>query len=74
AVAWAADGKSLFLASFSSRGTSIIRSELAGEPKLMFKSSWDIFSLDPSPDGHYLGFGPVIYNSNAWTIPSFPEK
>ncbi|MGC1370747.1 MAG: hypothetical protein WA824_01295 [Candidatus Sulfotelmatobacter sp.] len=74
AVAWAADGKSLFLASFSSRGTSIIHSELTGEPKLLLKSSWDIFSLDPSPDGHYLGFGPVIYNSNAWTIPSFPEK
>jgi Tol biopolymer transport system component len=74
AVAWAADGKSLFLASYSSRGTSIVRSDLGGATKLMLKSSWDIFSLDPSPDGHYLGFGPVIYNANAWTIPSFPEK
>ena len=74
AVAWAADGKSLFLASYSSRGTSIIRSELTGSPKILLKTSWDIFSLSPSPDGRYLGFGPVLYNANAWTIPSFPEK
>lgn len=74
AVAWAADGKSLFLASFSSRGTSIVHAGFTDEPKLLFKSSWDIFSLDPSPDGHYLAFGPVIYNANAWTIASFPAK
>jgi Tol biopolymer transport system component len=74
AVAWAADGKSLFLASYSSRGTSILRSDLSGVTKTLLKSSWDTFSLDPSPDGHYLGLGPVIYNANAWTIPSFPEK
>jgi Tol biopolymer transport system component len=74
AVAWAADGKSLFLASYSSRGTSIVRMDLSGGTKLLLKSSWDIFSLDPSPDGHYLAFGPVVYNSNAWTIPAFPAK
>jgi hypothetical protein len=74
AVAWAADGKSLFLASFSSRGSSIVHAGFTGEPKLLFKSSWDIFSLQASPDGHYLAFGPVIYNANAWTIASFPGK
>ena len=75
ASAWAADGKSLFLASYSSRGTSIVRMPLSGEPKLMFKQpSWDIFSLAPSPDGRYLAFGPVNSNSNAWTIAAFPPK
>lgn len=74
AVAWAADGKSLFLASFSSRGTSIVHTGFTGGPKLLFKSGWDIFSLEPSPDGHYLAFGPVIYNANAWTIASFPAN
>ncbi len=74
AVAWAADGKSLFLASFSSRGSSIVHSSFTGEPKLLFKSSWDILSLAASPDGHYLALGPVIYNANAWTIASFPGK
>jgi Tol biopolymer transport system component len=74
AVAWAADGKSLFLASFSSRGSSIVHAGFTGDPKLLFKSSWDIFSLEASPDGHYLAFGPVIYTANAWTIASFPGK
>jgi Tol biopolymer transport system component len=75
AVAWAADGKSLFLASYSSRGTSIVRMPEIGAPKLLFKQpSWDIFSLAPSPDGRYLAFGPVVTTSNAWTIASFPRK
>ncbi len=73
-VAWAADGKSLFLASYSSRGTSIVHMDFTGGSKLLFKPSWDIFSLAPSPDGHYLAFGPVITNANAWTIASFPGK
>ena len=74
-VAWAMDGKNLFLASYSSRGTSIVRVPLVGEPKLLFKQpSWDIFSLAPSPDGRYLAFGPVITTANAWTIASFPRK
>ncbi len=75
ATAWAADGKSLFLASYSSRGTSIARMDFTGAPKLLFhQPSWDIFSLAPSPDGHYLAFGPVITSANAWTIASFPLK
>ncbi len=75
AIAWASDGKSLFLASYSSRGTGIVRMPLTGGPKLLFKQpSWDIFSLMPSPDGRYLAFGPVITASNAWTIASFPRK
>jgi len=74
AVAWAADGKSLFLASYSSRGTSIVHMDFAGKSKLLFKSSWDVFALSPSPDGHYLAFGPIVTNANAWTIASFPRK
>jgi Tol biopolymer transport system component len=75
AIAWAADGKSLFLASYSSRGTSIARMDFTGGSKLLFKQpSWDILSLAPSPDGHTLAFGPVITTANAWTIASFPPK
>jgi Tol biopolymer transport system component len=74
AVAWAADGKSLFLASYSSRGTAIVHIGLSGGSKLVFKSSWDVFSLAPSPDGHYLAFGPIVTSANAWTIASFPRK
>jgi len=74
AVAWSADGQSLYLDSYSSRGTTIIHSSLTGDPKPLFKSTWEIFSLSVSPDGHYLALGPVIYNANAWTIAPFPVK
>jgi Tol biopolymer transport system component len=74
AVAWASDDKSLFIGSFSSRGTSIVHLEFDGKSKSLFKPSWDIFSLSPSPDGHYLAFGPIVTNANAWTIASFPRK
>jgi Tol biopolymer transport system component len=75
AVAWAADGKSLFLASYSSRGTSMARMDLTGHSKLLFKQpGLDIFSMVPSPDGHSLAFGPVSNNGNAWTIAAFPGK
>jgi Tol biopolymer transport system component len=74
AIAWAADGKSLFLASYSSRGTAIVHTNLAGNSKLLFKPSWDIFALQPSPDGKSLAFGPIIANANAWTMGSFPTK
>lgn len=74
AIAWAADAKGLFVASYSSRGTGIVHLDLTGKPKLLFKPVWDIYSLLPSPDGHYLAFGPIINNANAWTIASFPEQ
>ena len=73
-VAWAADGKSLFLASFSSRGTAIVHLDFAGHTKLLFKPNWHILTLEPSPGGKYLAFGPLISNSNAWTMGSFPAK
>ena len=74
ALAWSADGKALFLTSFSSRGTSIVRMNLDGKPGLLLKTTRDIFSIVPSPGGHYLALGPVIDNANAWTIASFPAK
>jgi Tol biopolymer transport system component len=75
AIAWAADGKSLFLASFSSRGTAILHEDFSTGPKQIFKDpSLDIFVLSPSPDGHTLAFGPTVWNSNAWTIAPFPRN
>jgi Tol biopolymer transport system component len=74
AVAWSADGKSLFFGSYSSRGTSIVRTDLAGHAKMLYKAGFDIFAISPSPDGKWLAFGPVITDANAWTLGSFPEK
>ncbi len=73
-LAWAADGKSLFLDSFSSRGTAIVHLDLNGHAKMLYKPSWEIYALAPSPDGKYLSFGPVIYDANAWTMGYFPPK
>ena len=74
AVAWAADGKSLYLASASSRGTAILRSSLTGDAKLVLKSVWEIQSIYLSPDGHSLALGSVIINANAWIIPNLPDR
>ena len=75
ALAWSADGKSLFLGSYSSRGTSVVSMGLGGTPKLLFKRpNWDIYSLVPSPNGRQLAIGNVDANANAWTIPVFPGK
>jgi Tol biopolymer transport system component len=73
-VAWAADGKSLFLASFSSRGTAIVHLDLAGQSKLLFRPTWYIGNLNVSLDGKYLALGATISNSNAWTMGFFPAK
>ncbi|HTW56930.1 MAG TPA: hypothetical protein VMD99_02245 [Terriglobales bacterium] len=73
-VAWAADGKSLFAASFSSRGTAIVHLDFAGHGKQLFKPNWRIETLEPSPDGKYLAFGPLISNSNVWTMGFFPPR
>jgi Tol biopolymer transport system component len=74
AVAWTADGKGLFLSSGSSRGSSIIRYDLGGQPKLLWKSGWDINQLTASPDGRYLALGPQITDANAWIISKFPAR
>jgi Tol biopolymer transport system component len=74
-VAFSADGKSLFLVSSDSRGTSLVLMDSAGQTKLLLQQpGWDIQSLAASPDGHYLAFGPILSNFNAWTIASFPRQ
>jgi WD40-like Beta Propeller Repeat len=73
-TAWAADGKSLFISSDSSRGTSVIHLVFGQQPKLLWQTVWDIYHISPSPDGHYLALGPQVYDSNSWIIQNFPEK
>jgi Tol biopolymer transport system component len=74
AAAWAADGKSLYISSDSSRGTSVIHLVPGVEPKLLWKTVWDVYQITPSPDGHYLALGPQIYDANSWIIQNFPAK
>lgn len=74
AVAWSADGRFLFLSSDSSRGSSLLRYDFGKAPRLLWKTSWDLFQIAPSPDGHSLALGPQIYDANAWMIPSVPAR
>ena len=74
-VGWAADGKSLFLVSNNSRGTSILRMDSEGNTKMFLdQPGRDVHVLAPSPDGHSLAFGAVQSNFNAWTIAAFPQR
>jgi hypothetical protein len=74
-IAWAADGKSLFLITNHSRGTSLLHMDSAGRTKLLLdQPGRDTHALAPSPDGHSLAFGAVQSNFNAWTIASFPRQ
>lgn len=74
AVVWTPDGRGLFLSSASSRGSSIVRYDFDKQPKLLWKSVFDVNELTPSPDGHYLALGPEVDDSNAWLISNFPAK
>jgi Tol biopolymer transport system component len=74
-VAWAADGRSLFLSSNTTRGTSVVRMDSAGRTKLLLdQTGRDVHVLAPSPDGHSLAFGVIQSDYNAWTIASFPQR
>ncbi len=73
-VSWSSDGKSLFLLSYSSRGTAVLHSDLSGHATMLYRPSWDVWAVQPSPDGKTLAFAPLIDNSNAWTMGYFPAK
>lgn len=67
-VAWSADGKGLFLTSFTSTGRRLLRVSLTGEARLLYAARSYLAQPTPSPDGRYLAFGEVIPESNAWVI------
>ena len=67
-AAWSADGKALFVTSYSSAGSSLLRVTLEGEAQLLYKANWWMERPLPSPDGRYLAFAAVKIESNAWMI------
>lgn len=68
-VGWLPDGKSLFVTNWASRGGSILRVALNGEPQLLHKSlGMGLERPVPSPDGRFLAYGEVTTISNAWLI------
>jgi hypothetical protein len=71
AVAWSANGQSLFVDSWSPKGSSLLHVTLHGEAQLLRKSRMWIDRPTPSPDGRHLAFGEVTSNSNAWMVENF---
>lgn len=67
-VAWSSDGRALFVTSYSSRGSKLLRVSLDGELHLLRTSSMWMDTPVPSPDGRYLAFGQAVHQSNAWLI------
>jgi Tol biopolymer transport system component len=72
-LAWSADGKRLFVASHTSRGSILWLVDEAGKVRQLSARSWDIQELAPSPDGKKLAISELTTNSNAWMIPQFPN-
>ena len=69
-VAWAADGKTLFVTGWASRNPPLLRVSLNGEAQLLYSGNYYIEDPVPSPDGRYLAFGDVSVDGNAWLIES----
>jgi Tol biopolymer transport system component len=67
-VSWASDGKSLFVTTFSIKGSSLLRVFLDGRTRLLRQFSTWVETPIPSPDGSVLAFGEVSVNSNAWVL------
>jgi Tol biopolymer transport system component len=67
-VAWAADGKALFVTGWASKKPPLLRILLDGEAQLLYSGSYYIEDPVPSPDGRYLAFGDVSEDSNAWVV------
>jgi Tol biopolymer transport system component len=67
-VAWAADGKALFVTGWASKKPPLLRLSLNGEAQLLYHGRYYLENPVPSPNGRYLAFGEVSVDSNAWLI------
>jgi Tol biopolymer transport system component len=70
-AAWASDGKSLFVDSWSPTGSTLLHVLPNGQAQVLRKSGLWIDRPIPSPNGRYLAFGEVTSNQNAWMIENF---
>jgi Tol biopolymer transport system component len=67
-IAWAPDGKALFLTGWASKNSPLLRVSLDGGVQLLYSAQYYVESPVPSPDGRYLAFGVVSQNNNAWLM------
>jgi Tol biopolymer transport system component len=67
-VAWAADGKSLFVTGWASRNPPLLHVTLDGKTQLLYTAEYYLENPVPSPDGRSLAFGEVRETGNVWII------
>ena len=67
-VAWAVDGKALFVTGWTSKDPPLLRVSLEGKAQLLYKGHHRLEDLVPSPDGRYLAFADMELEGNAWVI------
>ena len=72
-VAWAADGKGFFVASWLPDSFNLLHVTLTGKVKPLLRNAhrqWMDSPL-PSPDGKYLAFQAQTWDSNVWMLENF---
>ena len=71
-VAWAADGRSLFVSSFKDGGPVILSVDLQGNARLLWEhlGGIDTYAV-PSPDGRHLAMRAWNVEGNLWMMENF---
>ena len=71
-IAWAADGKGLFVSSQLVRGSVLLYVDLHGNARTLWKLDGAIgMWVVPSPDGRHLAIEGWNFNSNIWMMENF---
>jgi eukaryotic-like serine/threonine-protein kinase len=70
---WSADGKGLYLGSFSRQGSTLLYVDLKGNARVLwqYKGAGGYTCGIPSPDGRYLALLVSATNSNVWMLEGF---
>jgi Tol biopolymer transport system component len=71
-VVWTADGKGLFVSSYSQRGADMLHMDLKGNVRFLWEhpGGIDIYGV-PSPDGRHLAMRGWNVESNVWLMENF---
>ena len=71
-VVWSADGKGLFVSSFTDRGSVLLRVDLNGSARLLWEHQGGIDTYAvPSPDGRHLAMRGWSVDGNVWMMENF---
>jgi len=71
-VVWTADGKGLFVSSYTQRGADMLHMDLQGNAQLLWEDPGgiEVYGVS-SPDGRYLAMRGWNVESNVWMMENF---